>query len=366
VFVASATEPLDTSNALGLAIVRMLVTFGNLESATISTRLAARFEQRAREGLPHRSNRPYGLTRDWRDIVPEEAAMIREAVERVLAGDSVRSIAMDWNRRGVPTVRGGPWAAGTLARILASHRLAGERFYKGEVVARGQWPVILEPDVAAEVRLRVADPSRRGRTLHRRQMLLFHLLRCGRCGSAMVGSNAYRRQRNKAAYRCPEAPYGCGSISINAPDTDIVIVTALLDHVDDMVLPTSAPTRRLRRIILDEHTDRLRRAAHDHYVTRQLARAEYLAVRRALDRDLTVDRHFLDGPPPELTALKAASRDARDQLWERLDLEARRAIVAHCAAAITVQPRRRLGGVFDPDRIVIEWVAPDAVDPASR
>ena len=46
--VASATEPIDTSHELGLAIVRILVTFASLESATQSLRLKAKHRARSR------------------------------------------------------------------------------------------------------------------------------------------------------------------------------------------------------------------------------------------------------------------------------------------------------------------------------
>ena len=41
VALVSATEPVDTSHELGLALVRILVTFASLESATISLRSKA-------------------------------------------------------------------------------------------------------------------------------------------------------------------------------------------------------------------------------------------------------------------------------------------------------------------------------------
>src|SRR4051812_7087734 len=96
--LASATEPIDTSTDLGLALVRILVALASLESATISLRLKALEAERARRGKPPHGKRPFGLSDGWTDLVPEEAALIREAANRVLAGNSLRQIVLDWQR----------------------------------------------------------------------------------------------------------------------------------------------------------------------------------------------------------------------------------------------------------------------------
>src|SRR3546814_7940439 len=77
--------------------------------------------------------------------VPDEVTRIRDAAERVLAGESVWSICTDWNTQGVPTVTGRPWTVTTITSILTSGRIAGLREHKGVVVAKGQWePLIAE------------------------------------------------------------------------------------------------------------------------------------------------------------------------------------------------------------------------------
>ncbi|MDQ3569082.1 MAG: recombinase family protein [Actinomycetota bacterium] len=49
---ASVTEPIDTSSELGLALVRILVTFASLESATIGVRMRAKHRQLAEQLQP--------------------------------------------------------------------------------------------------------------------------------------------------------------------------------------------------------------------------------------------------------------------------------------------------------------------------
>jgi len=51
----------------------------------------------------------------------------------------LRSIAGDFNRRGVAAAGGGEWSPQSLRRMLASARIAGLRKHHGEVVAEAEW-----------------------------------------------------------------------------------------------------------------------------------------------------------------------------------------------------------------------------------
>ena len=61
--LASVTEPIDTSSEVGLALVRILVTFAALESATIGVRMRAKHRQLAEQGQPPSTSvKPFGLS----------------------------------------------------------------------------------------------------------------------------------------------------------------------------------------------------------------------------------------------------------------------------------------------------------------
>lgn len=57
--------------------------------------------------------------------VPERAAEVRLAYERIVSGWSLAAVADDMNRRGVPTTRGAGWRGANLRRLLRSPKLAG-------------------------------------------------------------------------------------------------------------------------------------------------------------------------------------------------------------------------------------------------
>ena len=80
--------------------------------------------------------RPYGYASDRRTVRPGEAAVIREAATRLLAGESIRSICTALNERGERTVTGAEWTQQTLRRMLASARISGQREHHGVIVGR--------------------------------------------------------------------------------------------------------------------------------------------------------------------------------------------------------------------------------------
>jgi hypothetical protein len=89
-----------------------------------------------------------GAPRRWRivgeELEPAEAELIEEAATRVLRGEGLRSIAMDWNERGVKIVGGSTWQGSAIRRVLMSPRIAGLKEHRGEIVGEATWPAIID------------------------------------------------------------------------------------------------------------------------------------------------------------------------------------------------------------------------------
>jgi hypothetical protein len=89
-----------------------------------------------------------GAPRRWRivgeELEPAEAELIEEAATRVLRGEGLRSIAMDWNERGVKIVGGSTWQGSVIRRVLMSPRIAGLKEHRGEIVGEATWPAIID------------------------------------------------------------------------------------------------------------------------------------------------------------------------------------------------------------------------------
>jgi len=345
--LASASEPIDTSNELGLALVRILVSFAGLESATLGFRIRAKMAELARSGAAP-SQIGFGYRRNPVRIISKEAVLIREAAERVLAGQSLRSIALDWNARGIQSPRGQCWRPQALKGMLRSPRLVGDRVHRGEVVARDCWPAILDRKTFDRLQrtLRAPKPAA---VKPARVHLLTGLLLCGCCGSRMRAVSS----GGTVAYRCPQAPVGCNRIQINAPATDGHIFEMLCHHMDD--LSTFGRTIRLPdRPAVTEGTQttqgaRIRDIRDDYYLHHLIGRDEYLAYRQAILSEGTgSDRSAgASHPTPPLTADRLRRR------WPDMSVGERRDQIDLQIHTITIRPAVRRE--FDARRVAIEW-----------
>ena len=88
------------------------------------------------------------------EVVAAEAAVIREVVTRVLAGETLARIALDLNGRGVTTPGGGRWKPGNLARLLTGRSLDPKqpRLRNTTLLEGGaSWPSILSHSEVAAV-----------------------------------------------------------------------------------------------------------------------------------------------------------------------------------------------------------------------
>jgi len=123
----SATEALDTTNALGRFVVDMIQRIAQLESEQIGERTYLGMEEKARtlsntekENRTMGFNAPYGYTLNRGILlsVPEEISAVREIFKEYLNGATMDSIAYDLNRNGQLTRRGNPWNVYNLRNIL--------------------------------------------------------------------------------------------------------------------------------------------------------------------------------------------------------------------------------------------------------
>jgi transcriptional regulator with XRE-family HTH domain len=118
----------------------MMVGMARMESQNIALRLRSRLAEKREAGEPHAGgNRPYGYCADFVTVDPDEAAVVCEAAGRLLAGETLREVTKDLNRRGLLSSTGKPWSPATLRRTLASPRLAGLRVHwRREPTAAGR------------------------------------------------------------------------------------------------------------------------------------------------------------------------------------------------------------------------------------
>jgi DNA invertase Pin-like site-specific DNA recombinase len=78
--------------------------------------------------------------------VPEQAAEVRRAYERIVSGWSMAAIADDMNRRSVQTARGVGWRGPNLRKLLRSSKLAGLQADGRPLAADAVDPILTEDE----------------------------------------------------------------------------------------------------------------------------------------------------------------------------------------------------------------------------
>jgi DNA invertase Pin-like site-specific DNA recombinase len=350
---------LNLNSEQGKLIARLMVSVASYESGHKARRVARAMEQRAKEGKPQAGGgRPYGFETDKVTIRADEARVIREAADRVLAGETTHSIARDFEARGIVSPAGKPWLAPGLSRILRAPRMAALRAHKGVVVGKGNWKPIISAETHARLVVvldRPRAPEKGGRT-----HLLSGILKCGKCGRGLAGR--IRHGPDRTRYECygnQPGRAGCGRLMINADKTDAFVVGSVLDVLaasKGLPLAINALERDQVSDVLAEVatlTSRRNEMAKERALG-TLDAAEWRAAREAIDERLAT-LHASATVDPRAAALAKVSGLDRAELeaaWERLGLEQRRVLItAVVGDSIVIAPST--GHRFDPDRIQV-------------
>ena len=161
-----------------------------------------------------------------------------------------------------------------------SPRLSGQRAYRGEIVAPGEWEAILTPDETAQLTAVLSDPARTTRRTVRRYLLSGGLLRCSICQAPLV---ARPRGDGTRRYVCAKGPGlpGCGRIAILAEPIEALIAEAVLYRLD---------TPELAAALAGARAGRGRRPAHASLMRSDTARGACPGLRRAADHVSRVPR----------------------------------------------------------------------------
>lgn len=218
-------------------MLRWMVARAVNEVDNLSRRMKAGHERRRRDGIVRkggRGGRPYGFEADGVTHRPDEVALLREAAERILAGEGAGVICRDWNARGFRTVTGGRWAHGTVKKMLLRPRVAG-LMPDGE--SKAGWAPLLDDDpVKARERWEAVCAVLEGRaaafayTTNARAHLLSGWATCGPCENPQViRHNA--RGKQLLGYGC-NMP-GCRKTHRAQPYLDAYVTGHVLELLSD-------------------------------------------------------------------------------------------------------------------------------------
>lgn len=354
--IVTVTDGIDTGTSAGRVVSTIMTALARAESENISIRGKRKNLELARDGVPWgRGRRAFGYTTNRRELVPHEAALVRDAAQRVLAGDGLYVVWQDWLARDVRTPRGAEWSYGMMQRLLSSEHLCALRTYAGQSYSV-EAPAILSVEEHEQL---VRILARKVRGWRSGRLLLTGILVCGRCNATMV-SRPTKTQR--ATYVCAKRPgvEACGRMARAAQPLEDHVRDAIFAAVEDpallaaMVQNEGSDEGPLMAAAIREDEARLEALARDYYADQLLSRAEFLSARDALVARLEAARKALSGlamPTASVEDIAALSVSE----WATRPVSWRRGWVERLIERIVIQPAVIGRKAFDPTKVGIVW-----------
>lgn len=359
--IATVSGDLDLSTHEGQLLARITGAVARKESDDKSRRIRRKHEELATAGKPSGGGtRPYGYEADKLTVRAEEAEVIRECARRVLAGDSLRSICLDLNGRGVTTATGKQWTSQTLRRMLMSPRISGQRDHHGEIVAKkAVWPAIITPSQTQQLQAKLRDPARRTNRASRRY-LLTQLLLCSHCKAMLVSRP---RDDGTRRYVCATGPgfAGCGKTTIIADRAEQFISHAVLHRLESPRLGEARKRTPGNSKGAQWQTEIERRQGQldelaAMWAEGEITRGEWLRARTPIEKHLSTAKKKL-AAVNRTTVLLPFVDDAtalREQ-WASMTLTRQHEICVATLQHVEVLPAVRGRNRFDESRLHPVW-----------
>lgn len=225
--IVCVDDGIDTATQMGRVWLQLAAIFAQVERTAITERVVSsraklRSLGRWTGGPPvygmtlvtHPDGAGYAVARD-----PAVFSHLRFIVDRVIAGDSLNSVATALNKQGVlapsdyrrsvsgKLIRGACWRHNTIRNILTSRTLLGEMSHEGlSVKGMDGMPVL-----AGEAAITLAEWKQlhalvvdnvKPRTRTAKTSLLLDIARCGKCGAKLYRQRAVKRDVEYLYYRC--------------------------------------------------------------------------------------------------------------------------------------------------------------------
>lgn len=213
----SKNEQFDTSNAMGEAMLKIILVFAELERNMTSERVSMVMMSRANDGIWNGGRVPYGYSYDKEtktfSIDAAEAAVVLKIYEQFESLHSLIAVSKTLNELGITQRSGKPWSPVTVRWILVNPFYVGTYRYNYRDEAdkknfsfkpEGEWILVEnhhEAIVDAERQAKaIADLQSRRRSEHtatkytEKNVHIFSgLLTCACCGSNMIASKDRQR-----------------------------------------------------------------------------------------------------------------------------------------------------------------------------
>ncbi|MCQ4193853.1 recombinase family protein [Streptomyces parvulus] len=211
------------------------------EARLLSARTLRGVTSAAGDGRPH-GKIPFGFRRTYelidgrprpvsQEADPAEGPLVVELFERVAGWEdrpreSVRAVALDWEKRGIRSRDGVVFSRQNLVQVLKRKAYVGIRVHKGEE-RPGNWKPLVEPALFDAVQRILADPSRKTHTGSQVKHVLTGVIKCDTCGGKVSLRPGGRSYDGRMVYRCWEKD----CFTIDKEQTDGHLLNLLMTYL---------------------------------------------------------------------------------------------------------------------------------------
>ena len=241
--VLDSESEYDLTTPNGKKAFRDAINAAAYYSDLLSTRSARGKKLRAMSGEPNNSVRSFGFEEDRVTVREDEAEIIREMTNRVVAGETLMALVADLDARGIRSSHGNPWDNTSLKNLLIRPINCGRITYKTNPETGGKAvvgrlpgkPMVGEEDFDQVCAIFAA--RRRGRPT---RYLCAALAVCGApgCGFPLYGRaqkamKPYPDGSVRRHYWCVRSVGGCGKTSIDQRALDKAVSTLVIEILSD-------------------------------------------------------------------------------------------------------------------------------------
>lgn len=359
----------DLSTAAGRTWVDIQGALATWESEIKSERITAAAARRARAGRPSGDlgygwiKHGTGASATWTEH-PHQAAIVREIVDRLLAGETLRGVTDDLNRRGEPAPNSARWGKTSVKKLaLRESNIAVRVHHRGQPDEErfdGCWPPIVDRAKHEKVVALLSEPTRRtngvARPGARRHLLSWGVGECGVCGGKLRAvTKRGRYGRPLELYVCDDK--GCVGRSEAAVDElvkELVIGRLSMPDALDWLIGDDEEARRWSERV-DELNRRLAEAA-DAFAEGAITAEQLRRITERLQPELAdaEQRRSASVVSLDLDALRPLAGPAAREYWDEMTMAQRRAVLEALGMRVVIQ-RTRPGPGFDPESVRIDW-----------
>jgi site-specific DNA recombinase len=355
-FYRTVEGNIDSRVEGSIMMVALVAAMGLSESKNISVRQRAKQKELREQGKPHGGGRrPYGHSKSWSEVIPDEAAILKEASGRILAGEAIRSVCRDLNTRKIKTANNARWSPIALREMLRSYRLAGAIENDGELVITGAVAPILDLETVERLRSVLTARGNGKRSMGR--YLLSGMVKCGRCGYTM--QTKYKGD-GRRCFKCVPDGGGCGSMLVRADNLEEHVLKLFIASLN-----TSDWNETAKGTILSERANLVtqiaadkataERLTDDHYVNDLMDRATFLRALEPLRERQKAN---------EAKLAKTSAAVVIDDLmgislegFRELPIGRQRAVISAVIGQVQIQPVTAGTNKFNPERVNVIWLA---------